>query len=693
MTVSNPVDWEGVTVSIRQNWADDWEVATDLKPKKLSRTLGTSIDQATFFSYSSESILEPGDTVFSRKTAVDYVGYYVRLRKTDMNLDWVGRIVDDRADRWGVKDDALGDPRLQGGDVIYVAHGLEYLLDRVQIHSLFYHPAVEVPRPVPFNGGFGENRGQTYFDRGNKRVGSRVFAVDKTNRSLWDMYDMIEYLLTHHTPKDSNGTAVPGYSIDLALFQSYLNWAAPTIRTENSSTLAVINSIISPRSGLIWWLQYMEFTNEMAMNVSSTTDVGVALPGGTTIPAASTVHATLNLDELLTIRSSQVTKHRRRQYDRVRVRGARRTGTFTVGFGDTTLEKGWTQAIENEYKAAGGAVDKTKADRFRQAERYERVYRAYVIPNGWNGKSGDGTGGAPFLFSCPILALDTPSIIGAEIIVMQGLRVLRNTLLKVGYDYTDAENPLGFDPNGTEPEYAMPLAIGLNEAKWIPLHAAARDQDEDEPTAKALKTSYSTTAMSNSPGVMIRSAGGMAHAIAENHFDPATDAPSRTTPELDWEDMRVTITGEWDAHCEGEWPPVFGAVGVPTEELLLNIGERARYDYLAENTVWDVQDGVAKVCTNGGTLRDDRILCRALSRAAFVWYSLARGTFSFTYSILTTPNNNNGVEIKLGDYIGDVGSTIPVSVNSSVSEITYDFENGLIELRGGFVDIDFARLV
>jgi hypothetical protein len=150
--------------------------------------------------------------------------------------------------------------------------------------------------------------------------------------------------------------------------------------------------------------------------------------------------------------------------------------------------------------------------------------------------------------------------------------------------------------------------------------------------------------------------------------------------------LRVTVAGEWDAYCEGRYPSA-DATASPMSTLYITLGERARLDWLAVNTVWDIQDGALKKTTTGGALRDDRNLCVQLAQLAYEWYGVPRAKLSLSMNrIAAIP--------EIGTLITTIGTgAAQETVNCIVSQVTHNLAGGTTQLSAGFEELDFTTLV
>jgi hypothetical protein len=121
--------------------------------------------------------------------------------------------------------------------------------------------------------------------------------------------------------------------------------------------------------------------------------------------------------------------------------------------------------------------------------------------------------------------------------------------------------------------------------------------------------------------------------------------------------------------------------------LYINIGERARLDWMAANTVWDIQDGALKKTTTGGPLRDDRNLCVQLAQLAYEWYGQSRAQVSMQTNRVEAPPN-------IGTLITTIGTgAAQETVNAVVSQVTFNLAAGTTNWSAGFEELDFTSLV
>lgn len=683
---------DSCNVYIRLNWSDAWTLREDLICLNLTLTLGNAIDSADILFRSGE-ILEIGSPGFLTIAPIDLEGWYVKVEPLmSPQTPWVGFIVGESKDSFGAKDEGTG-LMVYGADQVFSAVGIEYLLDRRQVITAVHYgtPEYRTQRPIGFNMGFGSGRDSSQMPKGNKdtRLGTSgiaSFSEDFSHAEEWTAENCVRYLLEFQGPSDATYSASqPAIVPDLLHFASYLSWFTPIVPLEGRTVLAVLREIISPRRGLVWWLQYNLLDNNLELHINSVAQANVSLPGSVTLPAA---HSQISIDTDVdpTIANVRFGKDRTNKYDRIRVRGARRVSVCTLSPADGNIVEGWnTSVYEGDYRAANSLTTAEAADRYRRAESFAHVYTRFLIASNWDGQSRDGSGAGTFEFACPQMPQGSTSIVDTEQFTISGLRLLRTLPLRQGWDYTTAASPVANDGSNDPAEFMLPFAIIKHGSKWLPMDRAAGQLDEGTTGSPRLKNSYNLRILDTTPGVEIVAQGAMPHALAKNHFNTGTPAPSKTKVEVDYEDMRLTLALEWDAYCEGFHPDTNPATS-PLEELVINIGERARLDYLAAGTVFDVEDTTIKTVTTGGPLRDDRQLCRQIAQVAYEWYQLPR--VSFTMQFHTT---NYGAE--LGDFVTVFGSGATLrTALSTITQIQHDFMAGKTTFSGGFEELDFAGI-
>lgn len=700
-----------VTVKTKATLATgtSWSTTPGLFANELKLRVN-GLDKATLVYQGGDSVAQIG-TNFAECPPLDLDGEYCQIVVGDVadpkQLTWTGVVIDVRRDR-GKVFEAGGVRKVRTHDQLFTVAGLEYLLDRRQIDGSIVHDTTRIGRPLVFNGGTIAGNKANRKKRGNRHSvanadGLYSFSDGSTEAEEWDAYQIISYLLKYFGPVDNAGAPLPTvFELDAGAAFTLLGYK-PTLDARNITVLQAINAILHPKRGYCWWVDYTEDgggNGKAIVHVDTLTRTTVTLPGGGELPANSN-RKSVDLDLDAGVEDLRITTNREKRYNRVRCRGARMTSTFTVGFGDSTLAKDWTTDAETAYKAAGSAgagygslstEEKQKLnDAVRRRELLDRVYSCFRIPAAWDKKSGDGASseGRNWTFAD---VSPTGSFTSGLPILINGIRVLARTMLLSGVDYTDPLNPTDNNPAGTEVDYVAPFAVlkvASSPDKWQFADKLNNAELEEGTPVGDIKTSYHVYAQQHSPGIQLKSSRGVAHTIALDRFGSAE--PTATPPEVDYESLRVTLTAEADTFAEGVFPDAGDTGAVPAdtvvEELLIDVGDDYRLDFLPGNTVIDVQGGEL-ITTNdttskGRLLRDDRKQLRDMARFAYEWYQTGRASLSFTL-------NQSHVLFDLGMLITTLGDAeTAATVNTVIGTINYDLRSGTqtVATLGDAVDL------
>lgn len=693
--------------------AGAWEESDRLICSSLVRGVAPTVSQASLV-WNFGSITKRGDAINEYIDKLDLRGKFVRVEMPAAGVDWVGYVVREEYDLSAeeVYGDADEDQpwlprktRLVGGDQRFVAVGIEWFLTQQHITDAVYFGGARVQRHPGFNMGWGDARDVVYAERGNKdqdEADGPRFAKEKDSRSLWTGWDILQSLLRDHSPRDKTGNQGPcEWAVNFGA-RRFLDDLAPTLQVNGRTLWQALNALISPRRGLVWWIEYSVGLGKATLYVDSVATEDIDLPGGGQIAKASNpVELGDLIGESWKVRRLSLAFDETRRADMVRVRGALRRSVFSVGVAAGNLVTAWRDEDEIAYAAAasgesdypsGTAERERRNDRFRQAQQFARVYSSFRIPNDWDGVSSNGAGAAagdPEFAACPTINFGTTSILGGEPIAMPGLRLLTTLPIREGYDYANANNPTVRDPDNVDGEFQIPFAVV--DADGYQTWRFAHNLNTLEEDSADNKASYRLLMAHGAPSVYVVSSNGLNHSIAKNHFNPTTAAPSRFAPEVDFESLVCTVCGEWDSYCEGTWPLENGPdvpASDPLRTVVVSIGDRARFDWLAKGTVYDVQDGDLKTVQTAGALRDDRGLCHDLAKMAHSWYATPRAQVQISIDGFDVYN--------LGALLTSVGSANSetfTEINATVTQISYSPEDGRMEVSAGYQELDFAGFV
>lgn len=656
-----------------------------------------------------QEVLQPGDNLYRDWQPVSLRTKYVRVTMISDDIDipslvWVGYVLDDNVSRDGVVDDA-GTNKFQGEAQLFQCVGLEWFLDREQIDSAVVHnPAgdpIRILRPLRFNGGESTTIDMKAAHRGNRSDDVDiddvyVFTDDPTTDNEWSPDDIVDYLLMYHTPRDSADDPSPCQYVldDGDSATGFLKGWAPTAFNERLTVFAMLNKLASPARGLVWWLEFDSFgvINSMPqayIRINSLADGDITLPGGGDFPANDNQVA-LDFDGELDVKSATLKNLGSRNYHRIITRGARQTVTFTVGYNDDTLVEDWKSDAETAYRDAanadgdyaglGRAKQSDRNDAMRQNDILSRVFSYFRIPATWNGKSGDGDT-ATRKFAIATIS-NTGSVVGGTPLTVAGLRLLRQTRLKLGVDYTNPMSPIDNTPDGSLEEFLRPFAIfqveqepaiGSNPSPNRYQYCDTLHSPQFHGGTKVapnIHTNYHLSMQEHTPGIILKAAGAPNHVLALDFFDGSIgggDEPSAFKPEVSYQTLRATVCAESDNFAQGVYAVDPLPDGVPIQELVIDMGDDYRLDFLAESTLLGLDKGIPTLASTAAVLRDDRATLRDICRIAFEWYREDRNQLTVEFRQLRNL-------FSLGQMITTIGTGSTQSVvKTVVSVITYDF--------------------
>jgi hypothetical protein len=658
----------------------DWTEQPHLICESLVLGVAPTMTQAAL-RYEYGTMAREDESTATYQPPLDLLRKFVRITCPSLSISWVGVVLQE-GEMYGPLED-VGGTRQAYGTQQFSAVGLEWFLMRKTINYSILSPGnVRIERAIGYNTGMGAGRSVDYEQRANKDDGIAVFAADKDSAALWSAEDIAVSLLVDYAPKDAAGNEEPCSFVLYPVFvEDFLLSFTPTLEVEGHSVWQALNDLFSHSRGLQWRIEYDDALNEAQVIVDSMAVSAIVMPGGSTLNAASSQIALTDADA--TEWRVSINKRADRRYDNVVCRGARRRAVFTVSIESENLEPSWRSADEAAYRTAVGS-DPEVNDAYREGNRFERVYQCFQIPADWNGASNDG-GSVPTVSTpaCPTVPQGSTSIVGVQATSMPGLRLLRTLPIRVGYDYDDATAPTARDPDNIYSEWQRPFAVIDDDGAgaWRFTHATGKTNDDGDK-----RSGFSFTTLDGTPGVQFSPPQGMPHTLALNHFDPDTDGASDQLPLVDYAGIRCTVCGEWDAYCEAKYPLADGDSD-PLQTLYLSIGERARFDWLADGTVYDCHGETLHTVGSGGPLRDDRELCEQVARIAYEWYGVERADVTIQSSLTEAP-------VQVGDLITVIGNgAAAVEVNAVVSQITYQLERGGTFISAGFAELDIAGLV
>lgn len=738
------------TVKLKQHWSDPFAAQAWLYCDTAAKRAAPDKSSAILH-YDYGWIVRPGAAapVYYPPLSIDNWFVCVVIDQFDAAgnpttpITWYG-VVRERAD------DAYGTPlgnqngqqnpgaaRQPTGTQKFTCYGLEDLLYREALRSstvenpLFLQqpgqPAeVDIGRPLVFNGGPGHSHDQLTPNRSILPgvLGSSIFAgsLEAANCQSWATFDIVDYLLAYRTPRNFlNAINVP-FLIDAVSGQFLPDWDQPRLAPKHESIGELLEKLIS-RKRLVGYYFDVDAANLQgsqalapvtlyaftftAQNLSVPTQyynaAGDLVPGTATI-AANPDQVALDFDLATDVEYAQLRRVLHDQYDQVRVRGARKTSTFSVSFLDNDLVPDWdTTALESEYETAAStqpdypllnAQAQQRNHLWRSGERYLRVYRWFRLPWPGNGTAGNGEGTG--LFS-PVFPVDDQftqlnTFYRPELLLLPFTGLWSDkTYVGAPYAWLDIRPPNG-RPERLRAMAFLKVTTADGTTRYQPVEKLSDVLATDKHTLGGAHFNCSLRMQDKAAGVILEVHGQHQHAIAKTDFTPLTKPTGSVdiTPPLDYRNNLIaTVAAEHDHHAEGIWPPdaqVTGGVDY-LRTLLIDLshleGHQAlRVDYLVPGTVVGIRDGVLQR-SDGGYVRDDRGRLNATAQMAFQWYSQERQALELKIRFISGA-------FFIGQLITSIGSGASLQqVNTPVTSIVWDLLNGTTTVTTGYGELDF----
>jgi len=674
-----------VRVYTKFRWADNWSEKDDLFCEEAVWTAAPSIGTATIHWHYGR-ICPTFETAFREIfRLVNQNRLYVRV-EVPCDVDeptslryWFGIIEVDEDILQGEVYDQLTDTATGTGEQTFTAYGLEHMLDRQFVNHAWYDSdgagdIKQIPRAVIFNREGKPNRSP------DESGGTYHFARTLDDAEFWTTRDIVKYLLRYHGPQDASDERKIKFELDeaSAMINAVPDWDRPTLDPTNRSTYSLLCSLI-PRQRLVSFRLAVELVlgeeeedDEYRVKVKPFSFTDTAIP---TIAGQGDIPANTVEKLILCSRDPsgecEVKTTTAEQYDQVIARGARRRSVFTVGYNDNTIEKGWTDAQEEEYEKGASEVDgyddaslddqRRKNQELRAKDALRDVFSRFTIPETWNQKVRNGLGAGD---ERPVF-IDDEDPPGAVDQYVPELFVEKTLPLIDGVDYSaDKIEEETFDEEDKKTE-APPLVLWKEPAsgRYCNVERMSSDRpllDEKE----EWNWSASVTVPDEYRGVRLNVSGAPQHVVDHTDFAPL-DADEEVG-QHNWRNALFTVSMQDDRHAESEYPDddtVFLTVlGDEVRRLHIEAGDKYRLDYVVPDTVVGVDDDGTPLRSEGGFVHDDREELDAIARIAWEWYSRERRVLYLATDQLTH-------ELEIGDMVTAINDQDADSLGGHYFEI------------------------
>lgn len=686
-------------VYIKQTWAGGWLPLPESHCTEAAWCVSPTMPTATLV-YDYGGVKNAGSPVYVIQTKLDILGWYVKVEmecEAASYMLWYGVVGHVEDHHYGII--PVNGVALASGQQTLHCYGLEKLLDGDSIADSFIDVDNEagewVNLPITFNEGGRPNRNDRLFVGGfaNYVFEGRSIGTSATLRptaQYWNTLYIINYLLGCKSPVESFRTR--NWRIPFTLFQ--LNALVPVmdrpvVHQEGQTVLSILNRLLDRR-------RLRGFYVRVDVNVAGLgTDFVRLIPVLFNAEDIDTgiddtdfivgnehpINLVYDYNENTTaiVRKSNVAK-----YDRIIVRGARRTSTCTMWVDTDYLQPAWTTTEEVAYET--GASDEANYATWDLLEQQKRnaevraheslsaVYSWFKIPDGWAGDVGDI---ASETLTHHVFIKDdgfaAPQYIHA--VTCEPYLPLYEHVDYAGDEIADgtAEAPKHKIYRQPLVAFYMPTDLRWVAGNAIATLAEASGDADDEGTN--VRWSASVRPQQDSRVIEVRVSGEQQHVIAATDFTPLDE--DRDLGDYDYADqgMVCTICLQENRYAEGQYPADGTGDSANIDVRVGHIiyaGDAYRQDYVVPSTVVDIDDAGALVTTTGGYVRDDTDSLSAAARIAYEWWKQERVVITLVTTQITT-------YIPLGCLIETVGDWTVAdnehyeTVNTVVTEVRIEW--------------------
>lgn len=675
-------------VYLKDRWEDSWTLYPHLHCTSAVWSLAPTIPTATcVFDYGNVSQI--GVKSFEPITKLNCLGAFIKIvletdKAAGQSNTWWGVVCHVEDEQMGI---VLGSST---GRQTITAYGLEKLLDTEYISESWVDNGEFRPRviqlPVTFNRGGRPNK-NTVIKKGDF---ASSYVFDSSNHAqvtpeFWSTYDIVKYLLTWVPPKESFLTRTPRIPFQLSRSWLLMQHDKPEIQQEGHTIASLLSRLIDRRRLRSYYLEvdetadtpYPIYLMPVAWN-RSPIDPGIDgadVLAGNDFPID--IIADYNQSTGVMLRSSSVTR-----YDRVLVRGARRTSTVTlVADNDSGLEPNWTSAEETAYESAAsgesgyaGWDDLKQQQRnaeVRSASKLSAVYSWFKLPDDWNYKAlkYDSASATNYVFLDDDDLPYTDELIH-EVVFEPFIPLWEHVDYSADVIATEAaDDPPAFVYRQPFCAFKVPT-----DARWVLgdavglLGESSVDPVDD---GRNFRWSAGVYVQPDTRTLEVRVSGEPQHVIAYTDWHGEKLDEDRELGEWDYRSKKMAITATLrdNRYAEAIYPPLSDGDDTSAVDykygFVIYAGDGFRCDYIVPNTIVDIDTHGTPLVSTGGYVRDDRDILESLARVAYEWFSQYRVVLTLTTTQLTS-------EIQLGnfvEYLGDTDTGYYELVNTMVSEI------------------------
>lgn len=693
-------------VYFRTKWSGEWQLQSHVEVDELTWSCAPSLPTAVM-TWHYGLIGRPGAAGLGRvfrKSGIHR--YYVKivadveysLAGGWQSVEWYGIIdlVQDRVDG-AVYSVGLAPTVIARGEQKIIAYGLERMLQEQFVTTSWWREGNGGPLEI--------ERGLTFNERGlaNRHTTrwvwkSYLFAGKREEATFWSTRDAVEYLLRYQTPKNFNGIHVPRFRLADGHELRLPDWDKPQLPTHAQRTYDLLEQLI-PRQRLLGWFCTV-VNNEVLVNLYTytATKVNLGIAGRSIVANTNQLHLVPDFDRTAEVDLKESTVG---AYDQVIVQGARRRSCWTICFDDGSLDRGWSDGLQEIYNAGASeagdypasAEVKERQQRnaeARAADLVRPVFRKFVITSDWNRRAAAGVtegvyytpGGGAAVF--PVAADD------AGFPVFRLEMELEPTLpLLIGVDYSvdKIEKQTFNELNASLGKHEMPPLVAWK----LPLASAERycniehlgKMAELERIEDLEKHTWSASVrvLDHEPAFELNVIGDPQHVLAKDDFDPLPeDEKIGPLSDHDWREMFVTVSMLDDRYVEGRYPTALDPMIDAPRILVIDAGDGYKQDFVARGTIVGIEGTTGQLQrSTGGYVRNDTQLLVSAARVAFEFYGPIRRVLTITSELTEYLR-----QLSLGQYVVKIGEDVdqnvpPLAVNSPITELKLVIPRGTPE--------------
>lgn len=348
-------------VYYRWSWADAWQWLPEAWCSEIVDAVAPSTSSATI-QYQFGTLLTPGQTTAAVYAPGGLLGAYVLVEGLNPYGRWplwVGIVQHEQTQAWGNADVPTGTQQ-------YMATGLEYLLDRVELRGA-YTSTGQIDRPLEFNStrGFG-----THYTA-NMSTDDDGWPVFGPYGDYWNHRAVFDYVMHWYLPSTVTWELANADVVQALGYVEPKSYDGYTVRQ-------VFDDLFDRRRGLGWCVRVDSYRNVAVVHVFSDLAEPLVI-GGATIPAnpeQADVYYDGVIDAQPTYRFSDIA-----HYDAVQVLGG--PVFTTLSFDEAVLPK--VDEIAEVDTGSDGAGEDVRVTRLA----------SYTLLPDWDWYSPTGDNAAP----------------------------------------------------------------------------------------------------------------------------------------------------------------------------------------------------------------------------------------------------------------------------------------------------------